>query len=573
MTLLDYIVCKIRTFFKQSRYNSAFLVLLIFFNIFYLICTIFFNPIYDETDGFIYYLYYRSFINCQFPPIYSNFWPPGIPLLIGGISIIIGDYFLAGKIIIVEFSILFLFISYLIIRKLLRAQIAFFSFLFLALDQDMLTYYIYTINIDIPSAALILVSLYFLISDNIERNTLYSSISLSFATLIKVTSVCFILVVLIKIILNHFNKNSIKIEKSRIIYTLLQLTKVIGVYLIILIPFFILNTIWYGNPLYNDNLGNVYASIAYYFNIPIPDEFSWLELFFGPETAPLFYMTVMYSIFIEIPGNLFILLFYYKIPFLPAISEFFEPSLRNSVLALLVLLLVLIGFIIHYKSEKSKQKTKYIFTSLFYIHFSIIIYVLWISMGKFQTRFIFPIIPFIIAYLIYLLISTVDIIFLFLKKIFLKFFSSIKTTNKRFLEKSFFVLFIIYAIFQFSIGIFIINGSYQNELVEYKIAGDFLKDKVSPEDKIAMVRKNYIYYIENIQYSDYPSSENKTQFFRDLEDYGVTYMIISVRNDLNYRPDLRFLIDPYSEYIPDNVNLLFISNSTPNKIVIYKFNN
>lgn len=575
MSIFDNILNNIKNFVKESRYNLCFLVLLVLLNIIYLIVALCFNPIYDETDGFIYYLYFNTFINNEFPPIYSNFWPPGIPLFIGGMSVLFGDYFLAGKIILVEFSIVFLLFSYLLIKKLIRAQIALFVFLFLALDQEMIHYYIYEINIDIPSAALILVSLYFLISDNVENNIIYSSIALSLATLVKVTSVCFILIVFIKIVIEELNEESKKTKRTRFYYTILKLIKIFGLYLIVLAPFFVLNLIWFGNPLHNDNLGNVYASIAYYFNIPVPNEFSWWELFFDPEIAPYFYLTVCYSLFLEIPLNLSIYLFYYKIPFLPLISEFFEAEFLITMGGLLVLLIVLIGIFIHYKTQKRKHQIKYILTPLFYIHLSIIIYLLWISMGKFQTRFIFPIIPFIIAYLIYEIICTIEAIYSFLKKIIVMCISrnkSKKPQKEYPLEKMFILLFIIYVIFQSSIALFTITGSYQNELIEYKIAGDFLRDKISTEDKVAMVRKNYIYYIGDCQYSDYPSSENKTQFFMDLEEFQVTLMIISVRNDLHYRPDLWFLIDPYNEFIPENVNLLYIKNDTVNKIAIYGLN-
>jgi len=43
--------------------------------------------------------------------------PAGLPLFIGGISTIIGDLFIAGKIVIVEFSILFLISGYDLIKK------------------------------------------------------------------------------------------------------------------------------------------------------------------------------------------------------------------------------------------------------------------------------------------------------------------------------------------------------------------------------------------------------------------------------------------------------------------------
>ena len=105
---------KINAFLNASRYNLIFLISLVMFNILYLLFAFSFHHIFEETDGFSYFLYFKDIINNIVPPFHSEYWPAGLPLLIGGSSMIIGDFFIAGKIVIVEFSILFLISVFLL---------------------------------------------------------------------------------------------------------------------------------------------------------------------------------------------------------------------------------------------------------------------------------------------------------------------------------------------------------------------------------------------------------------------------------------------------------------------------
>ena len=201
---------KINAFLKASRYNLIFLISLVMFNILYLLFAFSYHPIFEETDGFSYFIYFKDIIKDNIPPFHSEFWPAGLPLLIGGVSTIIGDFFIAGKIIIVEFSILFLISVYILIKKIFNEKIAFFSYFLIALNNWTVSSF-YTINSDIAFSSLTLLSIYFLISNSSiksKSNIIYSSIFIGLATMIRWTGLFFIPIFFLKILIDN-----IKISK------------------------------------------------------------------------------------------------------------------------------------------------------------------------------------------------------------------------------------------------------------------------------------------------------------------------------------------------------------------------
>jgi len=147
------VIQKINTFLDDSRYNLIFLISLVMFNILYLLFGFSYHNIFEETDGFSYFLYYKDIINNNIPPFYSEYLPAGLPLLIGGIFTFLGDFFIVGKIIIVEFSILFLISTYLVIKTIFNERVAYFTFIFAA-SKYYLVYFFYTIYSDLVFSSL-----------------------------------------------------------------------------------------------------------------------------------------------------------------------------------------------------------------------------------------------------------------------------------------------------------------------------------------------------------------------------------------------------------------------------------
>lgn len=83
------VIQKRYTFLNESRYNLAFLISIFIFIILYLFIAFVFHPIFEETDGFSYCVYFKDILNSNIPPDHSEYWPAGLPLLIGGFSILI----------------------------------------------------------------------------------------------------------------------------------------------------------------------------------------------------------------------------------------------------------------------------------------------------------------------------------------------------------------------------------------------------------------------------------------------------------------------------------------------------
>ncbi|MFX0141653.1 MAG: ArnT family glycosyltransferase, partial [Candidatus Hodarchaeota archaeon] len=283
--VLFSIKLRIKTFVSESYYNLFFLISLIFFNILYLVFAFYFHDIFQETDGYSYYEYYQDIISNRNPPEYSEFWPLGLPCLIGFLSIFIGDFFISGKIIIVEFSIMFLISIYLTIKKVFNERIGFITYFLIATSHHMILLY-FNIFSDIPFASLIMFSIYFLLEDTEEhkKNLIYSSLFAGLATLIRWTGIFFLFFIILKSILDIIKASN---RDMKVIINKLRYNTLIGisVFFIIMLPYLILNTLWWGSPFYNQNIYNVYKAMRLYAGddweeIEGPHRLSWSWILF-----------------------------------------------------------------------------------------------------------------------------------------------------------------------------------------------------------------------------------------------------------------------------------------------------
>ncbi|MFX1391995.1 MAG: glycosyltransferase family 39 protein [Promethearchaeota archaeon] len=568
----------------------------------YLIFAFYFHEIFQETDGYAYYEYYQDIVLNDLPPRNSEFWPFGLPILIGSLSLLIGDFFIAGKIIIVEFSILFLFSIYISIRKVFNDRVAIFTYLFIATHVNLIIVY-FTILGDIPFASLIILSVYFLFDNTTEskKNLIYSSIFLGLATMIRWTGLLCLPVIFVKIILDNM-KISNNLLKKKIYNITIHLFICFGVFLLTILPYLFINTLWWGSPFYNDQIFNIHKAMkiyedseSYHYN---KEEASWFWFFFGPE-APLFYEQWFYSFFIEFP-RLFVINF-----------EF--PFDIGRILFNLILALIFIIYSIKYKKDQDISKNKFLFITFLvtfffiiifigflgliffffliliifiyytefkkrkanphheflFIFFFLIFYLLIISMGFAELRFLFPILPFLIAPLIFIVLKLLDF---FLRNIVLV-FEKLNKFNKNFLrdKRISYCISIIIAIF----FVFQLISSYDRvilykkiERVEYRIAGEFLRDKIDENDKIIGNKKNYRYYIGKGVILNVPNAENINQFFLDIQ--SADYLIICEALEVFSYPELDFLLNTSSVDIPDFLIPIYNYEKPGRRIVIYE---
>lgn len=554
-----------RNFFKD-KYNRYFLILLVFFNILYLIFAFFFHDIYSETDGYIFSVYYNEIISSDFPPQNSNYWPPGLPVIIGVVSMLTNDYFLAGKIVIVEFAILFLFSVYLLIRKLFNNKIALFTFLILATNYYIIGAY-YRINSDIPFAALIVLFIFFLTDNSItHRKSLFcSAIILGFAILIRWTGIFFLPIILLKIMIDTKNirKSSITKKISKFFQnTLLSMC----VFLLTILPYLFINTIWYGSPFYNDQIYNVYkamhsgtsgASVEY------SGELSWTWILFGPEKW-IFFQSIISSFFIEFPIQF--KTFLLSIFIAPIQDLLISNIILNILISLTLFFLVFLGYYLNFK-EKNKNTSYNLF-----VPFLIIIYLFISSMGYSFMRFLFPIISLLVASIIFIIMKSI-IYFLNLLRYMIFKFKKLKSKFSKLFRKERIAIYtslifstIVIGQLFFTFNKVIIHNN--TDRIEYKIVGEFLKDIIDSDEKILSRKRNYEYYLGKGDFIGLPDSSNVTIFLLGVKSYD--YLIISERIEILYRPELEFLLDPFNEDIPMYLESIFLFNETGRRIIIYR---
>ncbi len=509
--------------FLKDKYNKYFLILLVFFNILYLIFAFFFHDIYSETDGYIFSIYYKEILSSDFPPQNSNYWPPGLPVMIGLVSTITKDYFSAGKIVIIEFAVLFLFSVYLLIRKLFNNKIAFFTFLILATNYYIIRAY-YLINSDIPFAALAVFFIFFLTDNTItHRKSLFcSAIILVFATLIRWTGIFFLPIVLIKMMIDTKNIRNSSITKK--ISKFFQNTLLfMCVFLLTILPYLYINTVWYGSPFFNDQIYNVYDAMysgTSSASVDYPSELSWTWILFGHERW-IFFRSIISSFFIEFPLQL--KTFLLSILIAPIQDLLFSNTILNILISLTLFFLVFLGYYLNSKEKKKKTHSN------LFIPILIIIYLFIISMGYSYMRFLFPIISLLVASIIFIIMKFTTYFLNLLRYRIFKFkkFNSkfSKLYRKERIEIYMSVIFSTIVIGQlfFSFNSIIIFNNTDRK--EYKIAGEFLKDFIDSNEKILSRKRNYEYYLGKGDFIGLPDSSNLTIFLLAVKPYN--YLILS----------------------------------------------
>lgn len=132
----------------------------------------------------------------------------------------------------------------------------------------------------------------------------------------------------------------------------------------------------------------------------------------------------------------------------------------------------------------------------------------------------------------------------------------------------------MYILGQFVVANVIVESKFESEFVEYKIAGEFLKNKITPDDTIYLYNRNYLYYMGEPlpKCMRFPYAFDVEGGIPEiiLSMKNASYIIISERIEVHHKRYLRFLLNPQDESIPDFLEPIFIYNVTNRKIVIYQ---
>lgn len=243
------------------------------------------------------------------------------------------------------------------------------------------------------------------------------------------------------------------------------------------------------------------------------------------------------------------------------------------ILSLIITALAIISFSIYFRGNNKLKKEKMIFTNRFLAQVIILAYIFFISMGFFKSRFIIPIISLMVASLIYLIFIIFHVISRIIKYILVKIKSGEKSKVKSEKEKLWILTIILSVLmaFQFIIASSSVRYYYNEELVEFQIAGNVLSNKVNPDDIILMHDYNYIYYIGECIPHKYPFGD-KSLILSEIKSLNASYVIFSERIEVypSHRPDLIFLLDPLDLEINEVMTPLFVYNVTNRKMVIYQ---
>ncbi len=593
--MITQIIKEAKDFIKTSRWNQVFLISLVFTNIIYLILTIFFNPVYDRGDDFVYWRYFYLGLFKGETPKFAQFWPPGLPFAILGFSYITGDFFLAGKLIMIQSAVLLLLASYLILRRIFSEPVAFFSVLLMATNRHLLFYFVFSINSQVPFTALVLLAIYCLLREYRKSNLVASSIFLGLASLIRVTGFFFFPAIILRILIHEYSNYRKKNLKFKVKQTALTILKYFGIFVLVLSPYFLINVYIFGNPFRNDNIENFYDAIFYFYKYKFSNLFgasasyypeeppnytkaSWIDLLVGPETSPLFYHSVSLKFLIGFPSILFEKLFYYKFPapISSLINPIFHPSPLSFFIATLFVIITIFGYSYNYILKEKPNNKRYLMSKSFFGQLILITFLLFASMGFLEFRFLIPVIPFIMGSFIFVLIQFINALKVLITKIIHRkkgIGDTIKLFRKN--EKVMVASVLILSLFvgmQLTITTASLPYSRETEeIVEYKIAGDFLKERVSANDIVIMQKYNYLYYIGDCIAGDYPAANLLAETaFEQILEMNAQYLIYSERIEGYLLVNLNLLYNPSNENIPEEFELIFQNNETGKRIVIYE---
>ncbi|KKN50699.1 hypothetical protein LCGC14_0630080 [marine sediment metagenome] len=122
-------------------------------------------------------------------------------------------------------------------------------------------------------------------------------------------------------------------------------------------------------------------------------------------------------------------------------------------------------------------------------------------------------------------------------------------------------------IFQFYFTFNKIEYEYKSQKIEFRIAGEFLQNKVHPDDIIIAVNRNYLYYI-GIGSIQGVNVKTLDDFFLVVQ--SVNFTIICERIEVERVPFLNLLLDPLDPMIPAFLKCIFSYYDTGRRILIYE---
>ncbi|HEY4611965.1 MAG TPA: glycosyltransferase family 39 protein [Bacteroidota bacterium] len=205
-----------------------------------------------ETDFYWSYVHEaRKMMAGEFP--IEDFRGPAYPVLLGGTSILIGDYFKAGVILSTLSAALTLFFVYRLLEKLFRPDTAFIGALLVAVNTTFIQYS-YTAGTDMMFNALVCATVFFLLKDEqrIWKSIILSAVAAGVAYLTRYNGI--FIVVAVPVVLVWVNPYRLSM-KERIATSAVYL----GVFALVISPWGYYCLQERGSFFYNKN----YLNIAY----------------------------------------------------------------------------------------------------------------------------------------------------------------------------------------------------------------------------------------------------------------------------------------------------------------------
>lgn len=246
-----------------SRYHYSMLLLLLFTLAFILRIRVEDPMFYD--DSFVYYLRaIELFTHGTYSPIY---WPLGYPLILTFSFYLLGESIHSAYSITAFLGALIVFPVYFLAKELFDKKIALISVLLISIDpvHILISSGIWS---NAPETLFITFAIFFILKFNKKEFPTYLYIATIFAalsTFIRYTSGILIIIFIIYIILSKSKQYILILIKKKEFYFAFL------IFILVLTPQFIYNTLQYGNPLstyYNIHNDLVFWSYRYLFETP-----------------------------------------------------------------------------------------------------------------------------------------------------------------------------------------------------------------------------------------------------------------------------------------------------------------
>ncbi len=265
-----------------SKYHYKILLLLLFVIAFILRIRVEDPMFYD--DSFVYYLRaIELFTHGTCSPIY---WPLGYPLILTCSFYLLGESIHSAYSLTAFLGALIVFPVYFLAKELFDKKIAFLSALLIGIDpvHILISSGIWS---NAPETLFITFAVFFILKFNKTEFPSYLYIATIFAalsTFIRYTSGILIIIFIIYIILSKSKQHILILIKKKEIYFAFL------IFILVLTPQFIYNTLQYGNPLstyYNIHNDLVFWSYRYLFEIPPSMQY--------PTTITYFYTILFWT--------------------------------------------------------------------------------------------------------------------------------------------------------------------------------------------------------------------------------------------------------------------------------------